>query len=368
MTIMKRREYLALMSATGLAMATSCVQREQPATSNQPATSEAAKQASIVSSEKPKKWTNDWDKPFPERNPNQIVKLVFYGLSGFEPIEKGSKHWCEIGFFSKAYNGHIHDLSIYAYTEVGGSSTRVYDSRKPKEQIALIEFKVEKPDSEFNEVYFFQPGEVENRSDLRHRNDFRWIIDLESDYAYGSLLGSDKLDRDKSFYTPNFNVESGLFYTMRRTASIFEIKSDDQTRKSTLGRVADVVGANIYVEPETDVILTINGNDANPYRVKAPGEIYFVNTCTKNSNRCKFPYPKGSKKEERNDFYLHYKAIDLKGKPELGLYQIERPDYEKIDVKCSHDIPASKLTDRQHFEEAMSSDESPCSASGFGNS
>jgi hypothetical protein len=253
-------------------------------------------------------------------------------------------------------------LSIFAFNiDRIGNCTSVYNSTSPKEQIAKLELKVDKPDDAFKKVRYFQRGKVQRRTELTDDRDFRWIIDFESDYAYRNFPGSahpDKLPKVPHIYKPIINIPKGLFYTLRKTGSRFELKTTSGPfYRSELGSVADVIGANIYVEPNSSVKLFVNSN-SRAVQVQAPGEIYFINTCTKNSNgdHCD-AIPDSTNKEERGDFFLHYKAFDLEGKPEYELFSVDEshPSPADPDVVCALDLLRShSLTD-----------ESPCAAVGY---
>ncbi len=355
---MNRREYLTRMaaSAAGLAIGAACKSGSE----------QQARQAvtpiptPITKPETPRTWSKRWSDPFPKYPPEQTIKLIFYGLASLSPGKNGSKANCEVGFHSSGDENHRHELSIYAFdnAQLGGCIPR-YDSTNPKEQIALVDLRVDHPEAKVDEVSFYQPGNVQRRSDLSDDRDFRWIIDFESDYLYRNFPGSahpDKLPKVPHIYKPALTVPSGLFYTLRKTASTFELKTPDHIYRSELGNVADVLGANVYVKQGTGLSLFVN---ARAHRVQAPGEIYFINTCTKPSagDHCDAD-PSSSDKKVRGDFYLHYKGFELEGKPEYELFLLQGGTQSAIvDVVCAPERLGPHIT---------LTDESPCATVGYG--
>jgi len=124
---------------------------------------------------------------------------------------------------------------------------------------------------------------------------------------------------------------------MRTTGSTFRAQPADGTESyvSDLGSVADVIAANIYLNPGGFVKLTVNGVEK---KVHAPGEIYFINHCYYDSAmtiECKpEPYNMQDKKR-RNDFFLNYKAFRRGGAKECELFMVEGYDEENpVDVVC----------------------------------
>jgi hypothetical protein len=209
-------------------------------------------------------------------------------------------------------------------------------------------------DPYFDQTYFYQRGPADTRRQLKDDNDFRWIVDFESDYLYKSSL-----TKKKSVYGPVLKIENGIFYTLHKTASTFVARSDDNKYFCDMANIADYIAVNVYVK-SGGVELKINDDITFP--VDVGGEIYFSNHCmNENTNdKCKF-YPHEDEKEKRSDFFLNYKAFDRKGLPEYHLHLLERHDPTRPDIECL----------RQKFakmkpEEITNSDESPCSAAGYG--
>lgn len=286
---------------------------------------------------------------FPLSTPDQIVKLIFYGLIGFSWREDADKKIvCDVGFHRKGDGYHEHKLSIYAYKNA--SSSRSCTPIEVPRDINKISFP--KPETTFfDEAHFYQPGRVDRREQLTSIRDFRWIMDFESDYFYGAHL-----DRKKEVYMPTLSVPCGLFYTLHKTASTFRAQPPAGPHYSDLGSVADVLAANIYVRPGRSIKLVINDTD---YYIDAPGEVYFLNHCHGGS-ACT-PEPNNvQNKKERSDFYLNFEAFHLNsGDEEYELYLLHGHRPTRIVTVCK------ELTPRK-LEERRLSDEAPCSGTGFG--
>lgn len=200
---------------------------------------------------------------------------------------------------------------------------------------------------------------MQRRAELSDEKDFRWIIDFESDYLYRNFPGSahpNKLTKVPFIYSPVLTVPYGLFYTLRKTASTFTAKTDNGQYVSNLGNVADVMAVNIYVKPNTGLTLLVN---TKPHPVKAPGEVYFINTCSKpgSGQHCEVD-PSSTDEALRSDFYLHYKGFERDQMPKYGLWldqthsQTAKPDICDL----------GQITPR----EMSLTDEAPCAAAGYG--
>lgn len=313
-------------------------------------------------------WNPPWCNPLPAND--KVVKLIFEGLTGIAPrslveneercgrrMESG-KVVCEVGFHSKRDSGIDHELEISAYSNVVDPST----PPKPKEfkdrEIEKIEICVDDP--ELDQAYFYQRGEVCTRRDLAYDEDFRWIIDFESDYLYRKHLSGSYLRKYTGCYSPVLTVRHGIFYTLLKTGSTFLARSEDNENFIDMGPVARIMAANVYVKSGS---LKLKVDDDDPYIVQPPGEIYFKNHCMKGANYCFFK-PKDKDKKKRSDFFLNYKAFDRKGHSEYQLHLLRSGTPMIPNVICERKR-FEDMRDRDK-EKFFISDESPCSAAGYG--
>src|SRR6266567_733331 len=286
MAKINRRDYLIRMGAgagaiVGASKFDLFAQEKRPAAAEPCAKPQMAVGTAQTETESdaPLVWENRWKDDFPPSNPDELVKLIFYGLAGFCPHQTGDNIYCDVGFHRKGDDNHHHRLEIHAFDRAFSSAkcNSVYDSLSANEKVAKIELRINKPSKALAKgAYFYQPTDsVRSRKDLDNPKDFRWIIDFESDYLYRNFASSNltSLPKIKGVYRPRFQITNALFYTLRKTASTFRAQSRDGAYVSDLGNVADFIGANVYVEPKSSVTLTINSTS---YEIQAPGEIYFL--------------------------------------------------------------------------------------------
>ncbi len=281
-----------------------------------------------------------WTNAFPPDG-TESIKFIFHGLMGLccykpenEPLV------CHAGFHSKG-DSHTHHLRVYVRRKLDNRSIQ------PPGELTLgrgskIDLTVDQPS--LDQVYFYYPPATNDR-------DFRLVIDMESDQFYGVSL-----KKKSGVYKPIFPVKNALFYTLKKTLATFRRQTGDgdPTKIKDLGSVAEFTGANVYLNSGGKAVLTVDGH---PFTVdKASGdtlEVYFLNYCEENGKPCHF-YPLNvTDKTKRNDFYLHYKAIDLQGKDE----------YQLVMTQGGMGGPPAGLCEK-YFK--LLNDEAPCAATGYG--
>ncbi len=355
---MNRRDYLKRMGAAGVLVGAAGLRgfaREDSAQRSCPSEAPCINPAPGA----PQIWEPRWCDPFPRVERSEYVKLIFEGLTGFAP-RPGQKtpFACDVGFHSKGDGPVGHHLQIVAYNNAvnADSCDEVYRTAV-HEKIKTLALEVPQPKG-VNQTFFYQPGRACSRQELTDDQDFRWMVDFESDYLHGKYL-----KKNKSIYRPILTVEYGIFYTLRKTASTFRAQTEDGNYVCHLGNVANIMGANVYVESRSHVRLIV---DNKCYEVYAPGEIYFKNHCMKDDTEdyCDFnPYNLNDKKK-RSDFFLNYKAFDRAGSPEFQLFIAERRDQTMTpEVVCEKD----RLTPKERpTREDRLNDEAPCSGAGYG--
>jgi hypothetical protein len=230
-------------------------------------------------------------------------------------------------------------------------------------QNRIEEIKLEyEPDTVIDQAYFYQPGPACTRRALTDDKDFRWIVDFESDYLYRKHLGAgSSLEKKKDVYSPVLKVKSGIFYTLQKTASTFLARSEDNEYFIDLGNIAHIIAANVYVKSGPVTVKV----DNLTFTVHPPGEIYFKNHCMTDTGDC-YSYfkPNHKDKKKRSDFFLNYEAFDRKNHPEYQLHLLESDTPLPPEVVCEKKRFTPK--NKKELEGIESSDESPCSAAGYG--
>lgn len=321
---------------------------------------------------------------FPTISDDYVVKLIFYGLMGFSSRGADPNYSCDVGIHRHGDSTHHHWLSIHAYEQImGGECRKVYpcppkplpcpSTTEATEKISKLDLYISEPDEEVKQVYFYQPGTIASRDDLVDPQDFRWIIDFDSDYLYGKDFGNattPKVRKKSKAYAPKFNVTSGVFYTLRKTSSTFRAQSAKGDFVSDLSNVADVLAANIYLKPSGSVRLTINDM---PYTIHPPAEIYFINECFQDKKRkyyCHAEPHNIKEKKKRNDFYLNYENFELDDKPEFELFLLHGGTQTDAKVACARNLLRSHESSAHNplksDEYIFFTDEAPCAAAGYG--
>ena len=268
---------------------------------------------------------------------NADVRLLFHGLLWF--TFHGTDE-CEIGIHNTT-QGHIfpqrypHELDVSVWTITGCTTGQrrctLFDNPdhrigNPK-NIEGIQIDVNNPRAGTSGVYVYEkdpfrkPPEPQSGNDP---NDWRWVLDFEQApfYAGGIQLNPDAVN-------PVVSINHGLFYTLLKTTSTFQLLPGSDTPIS-IGHVAQYLGCNIYLEPNGEVKVTIRYRFPHPSKTftlrKAANtcyEIDITNDCYKNNDHCVFEKPDHpTDKKKRNDFYLYYDCFDVPdGFEEIGLKQ-----------------------------------------------
>jgi hypothetical protein len=346
-----RRDYLKRLSAAGMLAGVTGL--EGFAHENLDPQRSCPAEPACLGQSAPLVWEPRWCDPLPS-GPN--VKLIFEGLTGIAPVRLGNGMGCEVGFHSKGDSPIHHELEITAYSNVV-DPTNCPRPETFDRKIERVSLTVTDPVPEVAQTYFYQRGPACTRRDLTYDEDFRWIIDFESDYLYrkhpqaGSVL-----EKNKDVYSPVLLVQYGIFYTLHKTASTFLARSEDNKYFIDLANVAQIIAANVYVR-SGPVMLTVNNRP--PVPIHPPAEIYFKNHCKKGTGHCEFESTHTDKKK-RSDFFMNYEAFERKGAPEYYLHLLQAKTPQIPNVICERGR-FSKLIEEKKFN-----DESPCSAAGYG--
>ena len=314
-----------------------------------------------VGPQKPNLWLPD-TAAWPPYGDDTCVRLIFVGLMGFTHVDN---YTCDVGFHLKNDGQHNHELSVHGYEGVACNDRGKWERVGGR----VIGINIDQP--ELSGVSYFQPNpNIQSRAELLD-HDFRWIIDFDSDYLYGKHFapGTHTLVK-KGIYKPTLTLKNGFFYTLRKTASTFRAQTSNGVWVSDLGKVADVIAANIYLKNGGKI--TLSSSSQNDIVVKAPGEIYFRNHCYLNANKDECihePHNVGDK-TRRSDFYLNYQAFDHRQgmKESTDEYQLYLHDSytQTVSPGRCEGINFESLTPTQR-EHIRLTDESPCAAVGYGD-
>jgi len=303
----------------------------------------------------------------PPNNPPDVL-LLFHGLFWFTFHGKDE---CEIGIHNTT-QGHLiphlhpHELDITIW-EITGSGT---DQRKCTKQappihignpktIEGIHIDVIKPTSASTGVYVYEKKGPFSRPDSNNDpRDWRWVLDFEQAPFYP---GGIKLKPET--VNPVISINHGLFYTLHKTTSTFDLLPGSGA-PIPIGNVAQYIGANIFLEHDGEVRLTVRHSFPHPptgrtleWKSGTRYQIDITNDCFKAQSHCKFEDPAhATNKKKRNDFYLYYDCFDVpRGSHEIGLKKsgsggtATLPDYVCIDerekkyIESNNDSPCGSV-------------------------
>jgi hypothetical protein len=195
------------------------------------------------------------------------------------------------------------------------------------------------------DVNFYYQGSV-TQFDRRtgHENDFRWLLDFESNDGYNR-----QLQKNRDSFNSKLFVRHGTFFTVHHTNSTF--MSLGLQHFNYLGHVTKYVGNEIKMGPRDHLYLKINGIDvlaANPLDPAKHYEIHFLNECFDSpGHRC-----------TDSDFGLNYEFIDQSDLPVFLRFNL-------VTLFAGADSAPTGLEVPKDFE-LQSNDSAPCMEVGFG--
>jgi len=298
-------------------------------------------------------------------NEESAVQIIFRGLLAFAFNGKTS---CEVGIHNTTQNDptlpHPHVFAVTLWEKSSGSCVRRIDLFPTKTQKTLVDpgvtLTTTNP-SALDGVYAYQRGTFNRRNpssspDLNVPFDFRWVLDLEGADFYGRPL-----TKTSATMRPSIAIDNGLFYSFYTTRSSFARLPVDSLL--FLGHVAEIVGANVYLQNGGEVLVRINtaSGPIDTTLRKQPGVSYqldLTNNCTQagDPTKCVFD-PSSADKRVRNDFFLHSETFTRNaGEREFELKVFGSP------------VPGDTTVIPCRIDDTSSTDPAPCSPVGFGMS
>lgn len=271
-----------------------------------------------------------------DRPPHPNVKVVFHGLMAF-CYNRATKE-CEVAF-------HRGDLSHKLKIEVREKNKPpIYSSPDPIPQSVRIELGV---DERPNDIRFYYQGSKDDFDRTNgHPQDFRWLLDFESDDGYNATL-----DKIRDFFTAKLYLKNGAMHTHQPTNSTFMSIGYPHGFRP-LSHVAKFIAADIQLDASDKDKLYLKIDGTNVLR---PGdidpakqyEIYFTNDCLDS----------GGAKCSASDFHLNFDAVDVPVPLRFAL----------LTVFPGKDDPPPGLSISATYK-PLSNDATPCMGVGFGQS
>jgi len=280
--------------------------------------------------------------------PPSAVTVVFRGLLTF-CFNGGTS--CEVGVLNEFFTGQEHDFLFRKWIKSPQCPREPKIFNKP---VNTFELRVNKPLPGFDGVFFFGQNPFVRTGASNHRNDFRWMIDFESD------LYSAPVPKKTGKITPRLGINKGVFYTHQKTLSKFNGVPSSGSGQIKLGggSVAEVMAANIYLAAGGFVEIIIDGVpvDTLSPTTGTSFQVDVFNLCDPSPHpACDFLPAHPTDKRKRNDFYMYYNAVDLSG----GL-----EEYQLMAVLPP--AQATPITGICTRPGEHSTDPAPCGPAGFG--
>jgi len=302
----------------------------------------------------------------PNKEPQVI--LAFHGLMSLifkTPEGSGTPGFCEVGIHDAAPN---HNLSIKVFDLDSPSPKPFYSfdfGAAHPSPIDLIRFDALNADPQnvgFYQPITFQIGTARRPRIVEDLLDFRLVNDFEGPEFYNRPLG-----KRPAIFRPRILVKSGIFVTLVPTSEKFKREAPFDSLQ--LGRVAEIAGAGIYLQPQGVVGLRF-GREEVILPLKSSGDTLYLflfdNSCP--PKVCNFD-AKSSIKEKRNDFFEYYKMF---------LIPDDKEEFELIldPSITSVSFPGPVGPGRVNYQRVAqflgqtalkdSNNEAPCGAVGFG--
>jgi hypothetical protein len=278
------------------------------------------------------------------------VTVVFRGLLTL--CFQGAKS-CEVGVLKEFFAGQEHDLVFRKWIKSPDCPSGP-DLSYPRPS-SSFELRVNNPHPSADGVFIIGGATFDRTGAGNHPNDFRWMIDFESD------LYDTPVPKIPDKVTPRLTINKGVFYAHHTTLTGFNAHPSGGSGAVKLGggSIAEVMAARIYLDAGGSVDVVIDGSTVDTLR-QATGLEYQIdvfNLCDPSSHAaCRYLPAHPSDKRMRNDFYMYYNAINLTG----GL-----EEYQLMAVFPTQD---SDITGICRIEKEHGTDPAPCGPSGFGQS
>ena len=275
------------------------------------------------------------------------VKVVFRGLLN---LFFDSNRSCRVGVFNDSPGTQPHSLEFRRWTKDEKGDCPAAPTVTYPTPVTKFELRVTGSIDSIDGVYVFGGTSFDRTATSGNEaQDYRWILDFEVD-LYPKVLT--KLPDELG---PRLTINNGMFYTLRKTNTGFNGHfANGALPVKSLGNMADITAANIYLKPTGFVEVFID-DDPTPVDTLRPDrehQIDVYNLC----RTCDFLPAHPSDKTERSDLYLYYEALNLDDTDDI--------EYEFLAIHPFQDGNAVDLCEL----DSHGTDPAPCGPSGYGRS
>ena len=262
------------------------------------------------------------------------LTIVFRGLMAFRQDQK--EQTLAVGILPAPH----HEFTLQVLEKSAqGISTYSIPVNVSKGDTWLVEIPAQR-----NGVTYYQNGVFDRQKGLGDTRDFRWLIDLEGKEFYGRRLAT-----DRQHLGVEVKFSAGEFYTKTTTRPL-QRKQGGNTFEY-FGRVAQEIATDVFLE-EGDFVLTSQATGKEILRLQQKPdttyELVFENA----------PPPTQHLAMRGNHFQYYY-----------GLFPLPKSQWYEFRV-VPRGLSQTGLNERNlvEFAHPPASDESPCSAVGYGGS
>ncbi|HVQ35884.1 MAG TPA: hypothetical protein VMS31_00020 [Pyrinomonadaceae bacterium] len=186
-----------------------------------------------------------------------------------------------------------------------------------------------------------------------HEDDFRWLIDMQSQSWYPNT------QTRSGAYAAKLFVRHGTFFTQHLTKyALYQVEmlQGIPFPKAPLGRPAQEIGAEITLGGTESLVLTVNGSPI-PWAIDPLKryEVRFSNMCTNPTRRgpCDF-FWWHPQEEKRNDFYHHRAPLMPSPSAKYGV------------VLASGQLALGTRDPIRGRHKIMNTNDAPCMGAGYG--
>jgi hypothetical protein len=290
---------------------------------------------------------------------------VFIAFNGLMALTYDQLGFVEVGIHNNAAK---HEFSIKVYEGFGSDEPMFARNFGPASTCPVDVIRFDISDPLLTGVKAFTPpSKSDDPVDREFEDlDLRWITDFESLDFYDR-----RLQKKRDLFRPRMHLRHGIFVTLSSTSESKIFKREAPNDPHILGRVATIIGALVYLEPDGFIAVRIG---TEQLRLEAKDNrtyiVYVENSCAK--QECKFE-PASTVKEKRNDFYEYYQMFHIPDDKEEYELVLTNPDVESErpvdDVKHAERGTLRFRNVRDFLESLLkrrANDEAPCGPGSFG--
>ena len=303
--------------------------------------------------------------PIPQWNPYSrrmiqvpTIRVDLTGLLAFCYNEDPGE--CEVGI----HNASDHFLKVEVFQNQNPTPIHSFYDHASTVRNESFYFR---GSDELPGVRFFHPTEDFDR-DTGNRQDFRFILDLESSEFYGPRGGRRTLTKRSGVLKPKLTFDTGLFYAAAVTNCLYRRQDLKESSSSIipLGQIASHLGVAILLDTADYVDVKLPGMSAS-IRL-TPHDSYQINL----GNICDrddCDDPTSSDPFVQNDFHFFHDTFIRNNTDPLLFIAKTQPDCREDDAATAElEATLGYSTSVKSLKSLpLGSDRAPCASAGYGS-